>query len=137
MGRIWRSQENFKFRDFDMSVGAGLRLHLGRFASSKVLRIDFSYSRQFDWEISVGTGQFFRTNLNRLLLTNLWYAIDYKENRFSLLSRKVFLWAKNGIIKAVPSIFWKLIEFISHLFLIIVCRQKNVLFIWFLHADIV
>ncbi len=70
-GRSWKSRESFKFKDFDMSVGAGLRLYLERFSSSKVLRIDFTHSDRFGWQISIGTGQFFRSNLNRLLLTNL------------------------------------------------------------------
>lgn len=70
IGKSWNSGEDLNIDNFEHSVGAGLRFYLDKFSSSNAFRLDFSYNRVNNWEISIGAGQYFQSNLSRLLLTN-------------------------------------------------------------------
>ena len=61
-GRTWKDDEKFELRDFYLSVGLGLRLHIERTSKGRVLRFDISYSEKNGWQISTGTGQLFFLN---------------------------------------------------------------------------
>jgi len=69
LARTWKSNEVFKFRDFYMSSGIGLRLALERSSKSWMLRIDLAYSDINRWQLSIGTNQYFKAQPSSFLLT--------------------------------------------------------------------
>ena len=69
LARTWRAGEPLQFRDFYASVGIGLRLFIERTSKGRVLRFDLSYSNRKEWQLSVGTGQYFSARASSFLLT--------------------------------------------------------------------
>ncbi|MFQ5498376.1 MAG: hypothetical protein ACE5FH_01780 [Candidatus Zixiibacteriota bacterium] len=59
IGRTWKADESFSFRDYFFSVGAGLRISLERISRSKIIRIDIAYSESSGLQLSIGNGQYF------------------------------------------------------------------------------
>lgn len=57
-GNIWRKNEPVKLQGFNRSLGAGLRIAFDK-TSHNVVRIDFAYTDNKIWQISLGTGQYF------------------------------------------------------------------------------
>lgn len=70
-GRSWKSEESIKFRDYYFSTGLGLRFSIGHTSRSKVVRVDFSYSKQNSWQLSISTDQYFR------LSNESFYLVSY------------------------------------------------------------
>ena len=70
IGRTWKSGEPFRFRDFDASVGAGLRVSFEKSSKTALFRLDVAYSEQNGWQLSIGSGQYFRATTAVLPLTN-------------------------------------------------------------------
>ena len=68
-GNLWRAGAPLKFRDFSMSAGVGLRLAFEK-SSRSIVRIDLAYSDVNDWELSIGTGQYFLAQPAGLPLTS-------------------------------------------------------------------
>lgn len=60
-GRTWRrgSATGLDPRDYSYSVGAGLRLSLEKITRDELVRIDLSLTDQGEWDLTVGTGQYF------------------------------------------------------------------------------
>lgn len=58
-GRAWRRGEAITFRDYYLSLGAGLRLSLERLSRDEMIRIDVIHGQDGQIELSVGTGQYF------------------------------------------------------------------------------
>ncbi len=58
-GQAWDSGESVKFSNFDYSIGTGLRLSMERFTRTQLVRIDLSYAQNNEWQISIGSGQYF------------------------------------------------------------------------------
>jgi hypothetical protein len=61
-GRTWKSYEALDVRDLYFSGGAGIRISLDRSARSKFLRFDLAWSSEHNWEISLGTGPYFKAS---------------------------------------------------------------------------
>jgi Omp85 superfamily domain len=69
-GRVWEKHEPFRFRDFYMSAGFGLRIAPERVSSGLPIRIDVAYSKEFAWTVSISTGQYFSLLSDNFLLTS-------------------------------------------------------------------
>ena len=59
IGRTWQADEPVVFQDYDLSLGAGLRLSFEKLFRGQLTRFDFAHTAAGDWEIIVGTGQYF------------------------------------------------------------------------------
>ncbi len=59
VGRTWQSGEAVRFRDYDASFGAGLRLSLEKLTRAELVRIDLARTSSGKWDLSVSTGQYF------------------------------------------------------------------------------
>ncbi|MCK4301460.1 MAG: hypothetical protein KAW91_01730 [candidate division Zixibacteria bacterium] len=70
IGRTWKSGEPFRFRDFDASVGAGLRVSFEKSSKTALFRLDVAYSERNGWQLSIGSGQYFRAATSVLPLTS-------------------------------------------------------------------
>lgn len=70
-GRTWKASDNLIVEDLLFSVGIGIRLYLEKFSSNNILRLDFAYSDETSWEISVGTNQYFSARSGSFRLTDL------------------------------------------------------------------
>ena len=71
LGRTWKENESVSFDHFLIGGGAGLRIYLPRLGRKRVIRLDFGYSQQNGWQVSLGTNQYFRAPLSGFSLTNL------------------------------------------------------------------
>ncbi len=69
-GRSWKADETINFRDFYFSAGVGLRFSIGHASRHKVMRVDFSFSEQNHWQISIGTEQYFHLSSESFYLVN-------------------------------------------------------------------
>ena len=58
-GRTFLQDQDFTFRDYYLSVGGGLRLSFENWSRAELLRCDVAVTRGGQWELSVGTGQYF------------------------------------------------------------------------------
>ncbi len=58
-GTAWMRGHQSRWRDLYASIGAGLRIALDKIVKGDVIRIDIAHSRVHDWEIAIGTGQYF------------------------------------------------------------------------------
>lgn len=58
MGNVWNNNESFRLKDFNISVGGGFRFAFEE-SSKKIVRIDLAYSKQNQWEFSIGANQYF------------------------------------------------------------------------------
>ncbi len=60
IGNVWTREGCFSIRDTRTSFGFGLRFGITRSTQAEIIRIDFAYAPKLEnWQISVGTGQFF------------------------------------------------------------------------------
>lgn len=59
LGRTWRKGESVKFGQYFSSVGLGLRISLEKLSRRELIRIDAALSQNNQWELSIGTGQYF------------------------------------------------------------------------------
>ena len=59
LGRTFLREQDFTFRDYYVSVGGGLRLSFEKWSRTELLRCDVALTRGGQWELSVGTGQYF------------------------------------------------------------------------------
>ena len=57
-GKTWKSSEPVKVRDFYSSVGGGLRIAFEK-STKNIVRIDLAFSDTNQWELSIGTDQYF------------------------------------------------------------------------------
>jgi outer membrane protein assembly factor BamA len=69
-GRVWQKEEPFRFRDFYLSAGIGLRIAPERVSSGRPIRIDLAYSKKVGWSLSISTGQYFSLLSDNFLLTS-------------------------------------------------------------------
>lgn len=61
IGNIWKADEPITIRNYNNSIGAGLRIAFDK-SSKNIIRFDFAYSKQNNWEFSIGTKQYFRAS---------------------------------------------------------------------------
>ena len=60
IGNIWDREHNISINNTRMSFGAGLRFGISRSSRHEIVRLDLAYAVETaQWEISVGTGQYF------------------------------------------------------------------------------
>jgi len=59
IGRTWKADEPVVFQDYNFSLGAGLRLSFENLFKGQLARFDFAHTSAGDWEVNVGTGQYF------------------------------------------------------------------------------
>jgi len=60
IGSIWSRDKKPTLEETQTALGAGLRFGISRSTQGEIIRIDCAYAPQRrDWQISVGTGQFF------------------------------------------------------------------------------
>ncbi|MCK5126529.1 MAG: hypothetical protein KAR42_09755 [candidate division Zixibacteria bacterium] len=60
IGNIWSHNKGFRFENIKPSFGAGFRFGVSRSTQAEVIRLDFAYAvENKQWQISVGTGQYF------------------------------------------------------------------------------
>ncbi|MDZ4722377.1 MAG: hypothetical protein SGI97_00475 [candidate division Zixibacteria bacterium] len=60
VGAIWTKDAPIRLARYNKSLGVGLRLSLEKFAKSESLRIDLSHDDDDNWQLTFGTGQYFR-----------------------------------------------------------------------------
>jgi len=58
-GRAWRRGEAVQVKDYNFSVGGGLRLSLERLSRDEMVRLDLVVGQDGRLEFSIGTGQYF------------------------------------------------------------------------------
>jgi hypothetical protein len=59
IGRTWKVDEPFRFRDFNQSLGTGLRISFERYSRGLIFRVDAAYAQNDEWRLVVGSGQYF------------------------------------------------------------------------------
>lgn len=57
-GNAWNDQESVNLSDFHKNIGLGLRIGFKK-SSRKIIRVDFSYTDENTWELTVGSNQYF------------------------------------------------------------------------------
>ncbi len=58
-GNIWKDNESVSLKDFYTSVGVGLRIGFEK-STKNIVRIDLAFSENNQWELSIGTHQYFQ-----------------------------------------------------------------------------
>ncbi len=59
IGRSWKRGEPVAFSNYYSNLGVGLRLSLERLSRGELIRIDVARTDHGDWELSIGSGQYF------------------------------------------------------------------------------
>lgn len=59
-GRTWKSGEPLSVNGLDASAGIGLRLSFEKSSKTALMRCDVAYSERNGWQLSIGSGQYFR-----------------------------------------------------------------------------
>ncbi len=59
IGRSWGHGKSVEFRNYYSNLGVGLRLSLERLSRGELIRIDAVRTDNGDWELSIGSGQYF------------------------------------------------------------------------------
>ena len=59
IGRTWDVDKPLKIKNFEHSVGVGLRLSMERFTKGELVRIDLAMAQDNSWTLSFGSGQYF------------------------------------------------------------------------------
>ena len=60
IGRTWKSGEPLSVHGFDGTIGIGLRVSFEKSSKTALLRFDVAYSEKNGWQLSIGSGQYFR-----------------------------------------------------------------------------
>jgi len=59
IGNVWKCGEKVSMSDFKSNIGVGLRFYPERVSNNSVVRMDFSYSKEFDWSVSINSNHYF------------------------------------------------------------------------------
>lgn len=59
VGMVWKYGKKILISDFKSNLGAGLRFYPERVSNNSVVRLDFSYSKEFDWSVSINSHHYF------------------------------------------------------------------------------
>ena len=58
-GNVWKDDEEISLKGMHSSVGVGLRIGFEK-STKNIVRIDLAFSDQNQWELSIGTHQYFQ-----------------------------------------------------------------------------